>query len=408
MYILLWVAGSVASVSLMSWLWLMFMRGWFWLADQRFEDGQEDKYEHIEWPTVRIVVPARNEAETLPETLPTLLQQDYPGEYRIVLVDDVSQDGTGEMAARIAKSTGCADRLQVLQGTPLPEGWAGKVWAMHQGVSTSEAPPTDYILFTDADISYPRQALRRLVLKAQRQRLDMTSLMVRLRVDTVWARLLIPAFVFFFGKLYPFRWANDPDKSTAAAAGGCMLVRRESLERAGGLENIRDALIDDCALAKLIKDEAGAKIWLGLSREVKSVRRYEGLSSIWNMVARSAYAQLRFSPVALAFAVLGMVMVYLAPPLALAGGVTALVMGPEPGLSIWLTAAGGGACLLMTGSYLPMLRWYETSIAYALLLPLTEALYTMMTVDSAVRTWRGRGGQWRGRVYSSSEPTSSE
>lgn len=402
MDILLWISSGVASVSLLGWLWLIFGRGWFWLADQRFEPQPSEASVDIYWPSVRVVVPARNEVGILQETLPTLLQQDYSGMFHVVLVDDVSDDGTGELAAQISSNIGHADRLTVLPGKPLPPGWTGKVWAMHQGASTTDVPPADFILLTDADISYPPETLRQLVLKARKESREMVSLMVTLPTDTIWERLLIPAFVFFFGKLYPFRWVNDPGKSTAAAAGGCVLLKREALERSGGLESIRNALIDDCALAKLLRENAGANIWLGLSREVKSIRSYQNLSSIWRMVARSAYAQLSFSSFRLLGTVLGMMLVYLVPLLAFAGGLIALALGPNPGLSIWITTTGIAAWALMTGSYLPMLRWYETSVRYAPLLPVTAALYTLMTVDSAVRTWRGLGGEWRGRVYSSS------
>ena len=316
------------------------------------------------------------------------------------LVDDGSEDGTAGVALEAASATG-GGRLTVVTAEPRPEGWTGKVWALAQGVEASRHAGSEYLLFTDADIAHPPDSLASLVHKARTDGLDMVSLMAHLRVATVWDRLLVPAFVYFFGKLYPFRWVNDPGKSGAAAAGGCILVRREAVERVGGLEPIARELIDDCALARRVKHGSGPStgaVWLGLSREVTSVRAYETLRPMWDTVARTAYAQLDYSPVRLAGAVAGMLLLYATPPVAAAGGTVALVLGRDV-LGGWLTVGGIGAWTLMAATYLPMLGWYRVSPVFAPLLPITAFLYTLMTVDSARRSWRGQGGAWKGRTY---------
>lgn len=380
----------LTAASGLTWLGLILWRGNFWRCDQQLDTrlGPEIGAElpALDWPSVCAVVPARNEADILPQTLPALLQQDYPGPFHVILVDDRSEDGTGEIAQQLDRHS----RLSVLQTQPLPDGWTGKLWAMEQGVAQAQA---EYILFTDADIAHPPQSVRALVHKAQREQLDLVSLMVLLRVHTVWERLLIPAFVFFFQKLYPFRWANSPDQRLAAAAGGCILLRHEALTRAGGLQAIRGALIDDCALAKVVKG-SGGRIWLGLTRSVLSLRPYDHLSEIWNMVARTAFTQLGYSPLLLVGTVLGMAFLYLLPVLSLLS-------------SQWL---GSLSWLLMALAYLPTVRLYRGSPLWALTLPLAGALYTAMTIDSALQHWRGRGGAWKGRTYpvsTASGPTAS-
>ncbi|MDA8061404.1 MAG: glycosyltransferase, partial [Actinomycetota bacterium] len=273
----------------------------------------------ILWPSVAVVVPARNEADLLPLTLPSLMAQDYPGPLRVVLVDDASSDGTAEVAARC--SAGGRAGVEVLEGAPRPDGWAGKLWALHQGIDLccgAGASP-EWVLFTDADVRHPPGSVRALVAAAVSEGRDVVSLMVRLRVVTAWERLLVPAFVYFFAQLYPFRLVAGPGR-TAAAAGGCVLVRRAALERAGGIAAIRDAVIDDVALARALK-RSGARIWLGLADEVRSVRPYPRLADLWRMVARSAFTQLRYSPVLLGFTLVGLVLVYLGPPIALVVGV---------------------------------------------------------------------------------------
>ncbi len=292
--------------------------------------------------------------------------------------------------------------MTVVRGEPTPAGWAGKVWALAQGVRASDERGAELLLFTDADVVHGPGVVRGLVAKAREEDLDLVSLMARLRVSGPLERLLVPAFVYFFGKLYPFRWVNDPSNATAAAAGGCILVRRESLQRSGGLESIHDRLIDDCALAERISLGArpdGGRLWLGLSAEVRSVRVYGGLPGVWRMVARSAFTQLRYSPLLLAGTVFGMLLTYLAP---VVGGVAGLiVVSLDPGAPTgWLlTSTGVGAWGLMSASFVPTLRHYRTSTAHAPLLPVAGTLYTLMTVDSAVRFWTGRGGGWKGRTY---------
>lgn len=401
MTIALWIAALVSGASLLAWAYLVAGRGRFWLTDQRLPLAPGD-VEGLAWPAVSVIVPARNEAEVLPRTLPTLLRQDYPGPFHLFLVDDASEDATADMARWVARDVGASQRLTVVAGEPLPSGWTGKLWALEQGVRASAGGAAPFLLLTDADIAHPPGGLRALVLKAEAEDLDLVSLMAHLRAETLWERLLIPAFVYFFAKLYPFRWVSDPRRATAAAAGGCVLLRRAALERAGGLEPISSAIIDDCALARLIKERGrpgGGRLWLGLSREVRSLRAYGGLAGIWGMVARSAFAQLNYSPLLLLGTVVGMLLVYLVPPLAALAGLIALGLGLPTAPSGWLAAAGLAAWAAMAGSYLPMLRWYGLSPLLAPLLPLTAALYTLMTADSALRSWRGRGGAWKGRTY---------
>lgn len=403
MDLLINTSAIAGSASLLAWVWLVFARGMFWRTDLRLEPGDDRR---ADWPEVAVVVPARDEAAVLPITLPTLLGQDYPGRFHVFLVDDQSGDGTAAAARRAAAESGSDDRLTVVPADPPPPGWTGKLSALRQGVRAAEATKPEFLLLTDADIVHPPDSLRALVRKAQAGRLDLVSLMARLRVETVWERMLIPAFVYFFAKLYPFRWSNDPRSSTAAAAGGCVLVRRDALENSGGLEAIAGELIDDCALAALIKRHArpeGGKTWLGLSQTVRSIRAYDGLGPVWHMVARTAYAQLDFSPLLLVGTVVGMLFLYLVPPLSTVGGVVTLIQGPE-GVNAWLGATGLAAWCLMAGSFVPMLRWHGASPLLAPLLPLTAVLYTLMTVDSARRWRRGQGGAWKGRVFSGKGP----
>ena len=239
---------------------------------------------------MRILVPARNEAKSLPQSLPGLLTQDYPGIFDVLLIDDSSEDGTADAARRIAEDVGQVERLTMVAGEPLPSEWTGKLWALQQGIEADPGEPPGFFLLTDADISHPQDSLRNLVFKAQSERLDMVSLMAQLGIENLWEHLLVPAYVFFFAMLYPFHWVNDPNKATAAAAGGCILIRREPLLEVGGFESIANRVIDDCALAKLIKSRKEGRIWLGLTHEVRSSRSYSGLSGIWATVARTAFA----------------------------------------------------------------------------------------------------------------------
>lgn len=318
-----------------------------------------------------MVVPARDEADVLPRTLPSLLAQDYPGLWRIILVDDHSQDGTGAIARQLGKP----DRLTIIVPPPLPVGWSGKVAAMHAGALHSQA---DFILFTDADIAHPPDSLRRLAARAIARDLDLTSRMARLHCQSVAEKLLVPAFVFFFAMLYPFRRA-------AAAAGGVMLVRRHTLDAIGGLASIKSALIDDCSLAKAIKAHGG-KTELTLTEDTLSLREYPRFADIHDTVARTAYTQLRHSPLLLLGTCLGIALLFLIPPLSLAF------------TSPLAVRAGAAAWLIMFAIYLPMVRFYKQPAALALTLPLAALLYILATIDSARLHWQHKGGQWKGRT----------
>jgi hopene-associated glycosyltransferase HpnB len=328
------------------------------------------------------VVPARDEAAVLPESLPTLVRQVYPGAVRVILVDDNSTDGTRQLVADRWPAVTVVD-----PGEP-PPGWAGKLWALTAGIA--EAGDVDYLLLTDADIAHRPDSLASLVRAAEEHRLDLVSQMARLRVRSAWERLVVPAFVYFFALLYPFRWSNRPGTRTAAAAGGCGLVRRAALERAGGLARIRGAVIDDVALARVLK-RSGARTFLGLADRVDSIRPYPDLSTLWRMVSRSAYAQLRHSAALLAGTVLGLALIFLVPLVSIVVGA---VTGDVPALVL-----GAATWLLMAGTYLPMLRYYGQPWPAAFALPFTATLYLAMTVDSAVQHYRGRGAAWKGRTY---------
>lgn len=346
-------------------------------------------------------MPARDEADVVATSIRSVLTQDYPGRLDAVLVDDHSRDATAKVAAAAAAAIGAAERLHTVAAGPLPAEWSGKVWALAEGLATAEriGPEAPYLWLSDADIAYEPSCLRQLVTKAEAERLDLVSLMVRLSCRSGWERLLIPPFVYFFQKLYPFAWANDPRRKTAAAAGGCMLVRRAALSRVGGFAAIKSALIDDCSLARQIKMSGGG-LWIGLATRAHSLRPYRGLADIWRMVARTAFTQLDHSVPALVGTVFGMVLTYLAPPLV-------ILAYPLHGNGSAALLAGI-AWLLMTVSMLPILTLYRVPRLYALALPLAAALYAAMTVDSAVRHWRGRGGFWKGRVHTRPAPLERE
>jgi hopene-associated glycosyltransferase HpnB len=385
---------AVTLLAVAAWVYLVAGHGGFWRTDQRLPPvGGGDL---AAWPAVVAVVPARDEADVVPETLPTLLNQRYPGDLTVLLVDDESSDGTSQVAEELAAAPThddwrAAGRLRVLKGEPTPPGWAGKVWAMAQGLRA--AGNAEYVLFTDADIGYSPGAVSSLVRSAVADDRVLVSQMALLRTDTFAERLLIPAFVYFFAQLYPFRRVNRRGDRTAAAAGGCMLVSRKALDAAAGLEPIRDARIDDVALAGLLK-RAGGRCWLGFTTDVSSRRRYDSVGEIWDMVARSAYTQLRYSPLLLAGTVLGMIVLYLLPVVATAIGLAQFASGGSP----WLAIAGLASWAIMAGSYLPVLRLYRLSPGWALCLPLIGALYTAMTLSSASRHRAGRGGEWKGRT----------
>ncbi|MFI1393759.1 glycosyltransferase [Streptomyces sp. NPDC020681] len=379
----------IAVGSLAAWGWLLLGQGFFWRTDQRLPRREAP----ASWPDVAVVVPARDEAEVLPLSLPSLLAQDYPGRAEIVLVDDGSTDGTGELARALSARHGGLPLRVVSPGEPEP-GWTGKLWALRHGIALARERAPEYLLLTDADIAHSPDSLRELVSAARTGGLDLVSQMARLRVASGWERLVVPAFVYFFSQLYPFRWVNRPAARTAAAAGGCVLLRTETAERARVPESIRQAVIDDVSLARAVQ-RSGGRIWLGLADRVDSVRPYPRLADLWRMVSRSAYAQLLHSPFLLAGTVVGLAVIYLAPPVALCVG----VFGHDT-VAGW---AGGLAWAVMTATYLPMLRYYRQPLLLAPVLPFTALLYLLMTVDSAVQHYRGRGAAWKGRTYARPE-----
>ncbi|RCH70788.1 glycosyltransferase [Streptomyces sp. SDr-06] len=379
----------IALASLVVWLWLLLGQGFFWRTDQRLPPRAE--LEH--WPDVAVVVPARDEAEVLPSSLPSLLAQDYPGRASVFLVDDGSSDGTGELARRLAERHGGLALTVVSPGEP-EAGWTGKLWALRAGIALARADGPEYLLLTDADIVHRPDSLRALVAAARGGGFDLVSQMARLRVASGWERLIVPAFVYFFAQLYPFRWINARRARATAAAGGCVLLRTEAAERAGIPRAVRQAVIDDVSVARAVR-RSGGRVWLGLADRVDSVRPYPRLGDLWRMVSRSAYAQLRHNPLVLLGTVAGLALVYLAPPVTFFAG---LATG-SPGAA-W---AGGLAWLVMAGTYLPMLRYYRQRPVLALTLPFTALLYLLMTLDSAVQHYRGRGAAWKGRTYTRPE-----
>ncbi|MDQ0402184.1 hopene-associated glycosyltransferase HpnB [Streptomyces sp. DSM 40167] len=374
----------VSALSLAAWLWLLFARGFFWRTDV----GLPAREEPGVWPSVCVVVPARDEAVVLPASLPSLLAQDYPGRAEVFLIDDGSTDGTGELACELARRHEGLPLTVASPGEP-PAGWTGKLWAVRHGITLARAREPEYLLLTDADIAHAPDSLRALVAAAGTGGFDVVSQMARLRVASGWERLVVPAFVYFFAQLYPFRWIGRRGR-TAAAAGGCVLLRTGAAERARIPDAIRHAVIDDVALARAVKG-SGGRVWLGLAERADSVRPYPRLRDLWRMVARSAYAQLRHNPLVLAGTVVGLALVYLVPPLA-------VVVGAARGETA-AAVLGGAAWLVMAGTYAPMVRHYRQPLWLAPLLPFTAFLYLLMTVDSAVQHYRGRGAAWKGRTY---------
>ncbi len=384
---------GLAGISLITWLYLLCCRGGFWRADTML--GGHAPTPPI-WPEVVAVVPARNEFDVIGRAMASLIKQDYPGPFSVILVDDHSSDNTSLEAEEAANSAGRAGRLTIIPAGPLPPGWTGKIWALQEGLAHSERAATEarYIWFTDADIKHDENNLRRLVAKAEHEGHDLVSLMVMLPCHHLWERLLLPPFVFFFQMLYPFSRVNDSGRSDAAAAGGCVLLRADALRRSGGLEPIRNELIDDCALARRIKDKGrsgGGQIWLGLTRSAWSIRSFLDLAGIWHMVARTAYTQLRHSPPLLAGTLLGMLITYLLPPLAVLvypwhGQAVAGLMG----LLSWA---------LMAAAFRPTLRLYRQPLSFTLLLPFAALLYALMTIHSAFAHISGRGGAWKDRTW---------
>jgi hopene-associated glycosyltransferase HpnB len=368
-------AGAFTAVV---WIYLIAFRGAFWRIEREALVPAAPASR-----SVVAVIPARDEADLIGAAINSLLAQDFAGRLAVVVVDDHSTDGTAEIARRTASAAGAADRVTVIAAEAKPAGWTGKLWAVRQGTAIAAAMRPDYLLLTDADIVHAGDNVRSLVARAETGGYDLVSLMVRLHCLGFWERLLVPAFVFFFFKLYPPRWVADSARGVAAAAGGCMLLRGETLRRIGGVESIRHEIIDDCALARRVKSIG--RVWLGTAEGTHSVRPYGSWRPLWDMISRCAYAQLGYSRTVLAGTTIGMGLTYLLPPLLLLSG-NPLAM-----------ALGGAAWLAMAVSFLPILRIYRCPPAVAVLLPAIALFYMAATLGSAVQFWRGRGGAWKGR-----------
>jgi len=373
------ITELLAATAFAIWIYLLFGRGGFWLCRESDEGAPEAP---AAWSSVAAVVPARNEADCIAASISSLARQDYPGRFSIVLVDDDSDDETSAVARAAAAEFRA---FELIQSRGMAPGWTGKLWALRQGIEAARAasPPPDYVLLTDADIVHSPDSVRSLVARAARGDTVLTSLMAKLRCETLAERSHVPAFVFFFDMLYPFSWVNNPGRATAGAAGGCMLVKSDALAQAGGIESIRGALIDDCSLARRMKKVG--PIWLGLTERVRSIRSYDW-ADVKRMIARSAYAQLNYSPLLLAAVTFGLALTFLAAPLlALIGHGLAPVLG----VATWV---------LMAISFQPMLRFYRASPLWGVALPAIAAAYMIYTLESAYRYWRGQGGSWKGRV----------
>jgi hopene-associated glycosyltransferase HpnB len=374
------ILGAAAAAF---WVYLIAFRGCFWWV--RHTPLAASPTRRTAQPSIVAVMPARDEAALIGRAVASLLGQTYPGPFHIVVVDDHSSDGTAEAARDEAAVSGGADRLTVATVEPVPSGWTGKLWAVRHGIGIAREREPDYLLLTDADIVHAPDNLAQLVERAERGGYDLVSLMVRLHCRSLWEQLLIPAFVFFFFKLYPPRRVADPARRTAAAAGGCMLVRRGTLERIGGVDSIRQEIIDDCALARHVK--AVGAVWLGAARDTCSIREYGSWRPIWDMIERCAFAQLRYSTLALVATISAMAAIYFAPPLLLTSGSTSGVL------------LGAAAWAGMTFAFVPILRSYNCPPALAPLLPAIALFYMAATVASAISYWRGRGGHWKGRFH---------
>src|SRR5690242_18768913 len=374
------LAAALAALTALIWLALLFGRGFYWLSAVRDDEAQPKP---ARWPSVVAVIPARNEAVVIGQSVGSLMRQNYPGELSVIVVDDDSGDGTA--AAARAAGEGGSRPLAVLQGEPLPPGWTGKLWALKQGIAAAQEQAPDFLLLTDADIAHAPGSLSWLAAKAMRDGTVLTSFMARLRCESLAERSHVPAFIYFFEMLYPFAWVRQPHARTAAAAGGCVLLDQLALHQAGGIESIRNTLIDDCSLARRMKGVG--PIWLGLTNRAHSIRPYDTFADVRQMIARSAYAQLNYSPWLLAGTLIGMAVTYLAAPLLAVFG---------EGWPQWVGIAVWAAMAL---SFVPTLRFYRLSPIWGIALPVIAMLYALYTFDSAFRHWRRRGGQWKGRVH---------
>jgi hopene-associated glycosyltransferase HpnB len=392
----------LACASLAIWLVLFFGWGGFWRVWEADADQQASR-PAPDWPPVSAIVPARNEAASIASAVAALAKQDYPGEFSVIVVDDHSWDGTAELARHAALESGAAARVRILPAPPLEPGWTGKLWALNCGVAAAldgpaERPPgwpskePQFLWFTDADVVQHPATLAQMVSRAELGRLDLTSLMVLLESGNLAERLLLPAFLYFFLMLYPPRWIADPAAKTAGAAGGSVLLRRSALERIGRFSTIRNQVIDDCSLARVVK-HSGGRINMGLTRESRSLRAYSGFAEIRDLIARTAFTQLGYSALALAGAVAGLLLTFLVP--------VVLTFHPRP--FIWLPALL--AWCLLTASFLPTITFYRLAPLWAPALPLAALFYIYATLLSAVRYWLGRGGQWKGRAQANPDLT---
>ncbi len=378
----------LAALPLLIWIYLLIARGGFWRISHQTNPGAaESAGRRVSAPMSRViaVIPARNEVASIGTAVSSLLRQQFEGSLQVIVVDDGSTDGTAAAALAAAHAAGAAARLTLIHGAPLAPGWTGKLWALHQGIEAAQALAPDYLLLTDADIEHERGCLAGLLANAEAGQRDLVSYMVELSVDTPAERCLIPAFVFFFLKLYPPRWIASPRSRTAGAAGGCILIRARALQRIGGISALRSEIIDDCALARAVKD-SGGRLWLGLTHSARSLRRYGSFAEIGGMISRTAFSQLRHSYWLLAATLLGLTVTYLLPPL--------LLFTRDP-VSV---ALGLAAWILMSACYLPMVLFYGLSAAWSACLPAIAAFYAGATVHSAVQYGLGRGGLWKGRA----------
>ena len=360
----------IVLLSLGIWLYLFIAHGSFWRSEPQLPPASPTEH-----PDVDIVIPARDEAGTIGVAVASLLAQDYAGRFHVTLVDDSSSDGT-------AAAAGVAARLTVIRGAAKPPGWSGKLWAVSQGIAATRSP---VVLLADADIVHEPGHLSSLMARLERPRVDMVSEMVHLNCDSPAERLLVPAFVYFFQMLYPFARVNDPASKLAAACGGTVLIRRDALQRIGGIESIKGALIDDVTLAKAVK--RNGPIYLGHSGLATSIRPYPHFSDIWHMISRTAFSQLRYSFLNLLFTLIGLALVWLVP-------IGTILFARD-----WRFTVGLTAFTLAAISYLPTLKRYGRSGFYALALPLIAMFYMAATLGSALMHWFGKGARWKNRAY---------
>jgi len=381
-------AIGIAALSLLIWLGLFFFNGHFWQIWIFDADGETVPSPQV-WSSVVAIIPARNEVVTIQQIVSALVAQDYPGKFRVVVVDDHSEDGTSEAAAKVAAGPDARGSVQVLSVPPLAAGWTGKLWALQSGVEYALSSNPDFFWFTDADVIHGPDTLRRLISRAERDQLDLTSLMVLLQAQNFAEKLMIPPFLYFFLMLYPPRWIASPKSRIAGAAGGCMLLRSSALAKIGGLAAIRSEVIDDCSLARAVKS-SGGRIRMGLTRRSVSLRRYLGFSELRDMIARTAFTQLNYSFLKLIGTLAGLLLTFVAP--------VVLAFSSVP--TIWIPALL--AWCLMSASFLPTAIFYRLSLLWSPFLPVAALFYSYATFLSALRYWLGRGGQWKGRAQAPS------